>query len=56
MKGGWEIKVVDDGDGEGREGRIWVRKRGWGEWWRGVRGKNREEDEVVVTERTRLLE
>lgn len=48
-RGGWEIKLHGE---EIREGRIWVRRRTWREWWRRVRGGGNEE---VVTERTSLL-
>lgn len=51
LRGGWEVKIVDEPDGERRIGRIWIRRRSWREWWRRLR---RNEDEVI-TERTRLL-
>lgn len=46
---------MDGPEGEWSEGRIWVRKRGWREWWRSLGGKRGDDDEVVVSERTRLL-
>ncbi|KAF2269321.1 hypothetical protein CC78DRAFT_277514 [Lojkania enalia] len=40
-KGGWILYA--DGSGE-----VWVRKETWGRWWRRVRGKPREDAEVII--------
>jgi hypothetical protein len=51
--GGWVVYGEGEGDAEG-DGEVWVRRaEGWGMWWRRVRGRERENEGLVVDEGTR---